>query len=182
MTMTYPEKLRPLIAYLELLNGRPNVNELKSQLEAIRVSAEEMSEFVHFNETRYRRNKVFESEDVELLCLCWKSGQRSPIHDHAHSICGVKIIEGVATETIYEKNPSGYIKPTASQDYSRGCVMASQDEDTHQVANLQEMEIDLITLHIYSPPLRRMKTYSIDSKKTNIYEPVNEDHANGSGI
>jgi len=125
---------------------------------------------------------IFENEAVELLCLCWKSGQRSPIHDHASSVCGIKIIEGTGTETAYKLTPSGYIKAIASRDYGCGQVLVSEDADTHQVANLQSLEEDLVTLHIYSPPLRSMKTYSIESKKTRIYEPVNEGHIDGCGI
>lgn len=182
MVITYSKKLQPLIDYLESVKGRPALDELKATLESIQVDAEDISDFVHYNERGYRRNRVFESDDVELLCLCWKSGQRSPIHDHAQSICGVKIIEGIATETTYETTPSGYIKPVRSRDYTVDFVMASQDADTHQIANLQGVETHLVTLHIYAPPLRKMKTYSIDSKKTDVYEPVNEDHTNGSGI
>lgn len=182
MSITYPEKLLPLIDYLSSLSGRPDVEELKAQMESVDISSEDMGSFVCYNERGYRRNMVFESDEVELLCLCWKSGQRSPIHDHAHSVCGVKIIEGVGTETVYERTPSGYIKPVRSLDYPCGFVMASQDADTHQVANLQDLSNNLVTLHIYSPPLRSMKTYSIDSKKIDIYEPVNEGHMDGCGI
>lgn len=182
MSATYPEKLKPLIDYLQSLSGRPDPDELKSQLKCVTVSAEEMGSFVCFNPKGYRRNMVFESDAVELLCLCWRSGQRSPIHDHARSLCGVKIIDGVGTETVYEKTPSGYIKPTHSFDYPSGYVMVSQDDDTHQVANLQAVGEDLVTFHVYSPPLRSMKTYSIDSKKTDVYEPINEGHMDGCGI
>lgn len=182
MTAVYPPQLQPLIEYLESLTGRPDASDLKLELEKINVSGEQMGNFVCFNERGYRRNKVFESDAVELLCLCWKSGQRSPIHDHAASVCGVKIIQGTGTETLYEKTPSGYIKPIQSVDYATGFVMASEDEDTHQVANLQELHDDLVTLHVYSPPLRSMKTYSIDSKKTDVYVPVNEGHMDGCGI
>ena len=182
MNVTYPVKLQPLIDYLQSLSGRPDVTELQTQMEAVNITPAEMESFVCFNERGYRRNMVFESEAVELLCLCWKSGQRSPIHDHAHSVCGVKIIDGIGTETIYEMTPSGYIKPIKSLDYPCGLVIASEDSDTHQVANLQEREMNLVTLHIYSPPLRSMKTYTIDSRKTDTYMPVNEGHMNGCGI
>ena len=182
MTVTYPEQLQPLIDYLASLSGRPDVGGLRAHMESADVTAGDMTDFVKFNERGYRRNMVFENDVVELLCLCWKSGQRSPIHDHAQSVCGVKVIEGVGTETIYEMTPSGYIKAVSSNDYANGRVLVSEDADTHQVANLQSEDQDLVTLHIYSPPLRSMKTWSIDSQKTRIYEPVNEGHIDGCGI
>lgn len=158
------------------------MDELRAHLLEANVNAQDMGDFVRFNDTGYRRNMVFENDAVELLCLCWKSGQRSPIHDHASSICGVKVIEGIGTETVYEMTPSGYIKAVSSNDYATGLVLVSEDSDTHQVANLQSTQQDLVTLHVYSPPLRKMKTHSIDSRKTQVYEPVNEGHVDGCGI
>ncbi|BDS08170.1 hypothetical protein NT6N_32100 [Oceaniferula spumae] len=182
MTVTYPEKLQPLINYLSSLTARPDMAVLRDHMLGADVDVNDMADFVRFNASGYRRNMVFENDAVELLCLCWKSGQRSPIHDHAESICGVKIIEGTGTETVYEMTPSGYIKATCSKDYACGEVMVSADSETHQVANLQSTDQDLVTLHIYSPPLRSMKTWSIESRKIQIYEPVNEGHIDGCGI
>ena len=180
--LSYDRKLMPLIEYLDSLKGRPDLDELKSHLESAEVGIEDLGDFVRFNEDGYRRNMVFESEVVELLCLCWRSGQRSPIHDHARSICGVKIVEGSGTETVYEMTPSGYIKAVGSAEYESGCVMVSEDDDTHQVANLEVPGKDLVTLHVYSPPLRKMKTYSVESRKTRTYEPTNEWLMDGGGI
>jgi len=93
----------------------------------------------------------------------------------------VKIISGVASETTYEQTPSGYLKAVSTSDFGEG-VVGSQDEDIHQMANLQAPGEDLITLHCYSPPLTKMKTFDIDSQKVQIYQPVNETHMDGSGI
>jgi cysteine dioxygenase len=38
-------------------------------------------------------------------------------------------------------------------------VCAAEDSDIHQVANMQAPGLDLVTLHIYSPPITKMKTY-----------------------
>ncbi len=40
-----------------------------------------------------------------------------------------------------------------------GYVCAAEDSDIHQVANMQAAGKDLVTLHIYSPPIVRMNTY-----------------------
>ncbi|SHJ10804.1 Cysteine dioxygenase type I [Rubritalea squalenifaciens DSM 18772] len=177
----YPAKIVPFIEYLQGLTTRPPIDDLVAKMKKFDISMQELGSFVQFHDRGYRRNVVFENEHVQLLCLCWKSGQRSPIHDHAQSICAVKIVEGVASETLFEMTPSGYIKAVSTVDYGEG-VIGSEDDDTHQVANLQEEGQDLVTLHCYAPPLRKMKTYSIDSKFSQMYEPVNEMHIYGSGI
>lgn len=178
---SYPTQIECFIEYLSKLDERPLLDDLVLKMRSFDISSKQLGEYVQFNESGYRRNMVFENEHVQLLCLCWKSGQRSPIHDHAQSICGVKVVEGVASETVYEFTPSGYIKPVSTVDYGAG-VIGSEDEDTHQVANLQAEGENLVTLHCYAPPLKKMKTFSIDSKFSQVYEPVNEGYTHGGGI
>jgi len=177
----YHPKLAPFMDYMKGLTERPALEEVVDKLNEFEISTEELGAHVQFHNSSYRRNLMFENEHVQLLCLCWKSGQRSPIHDHADSICGVKVITGIASETIYELTPSGYIKPVSTVDYGEG-VVGSQDDDTHQIANLQVADENLVTLHCYAPPLKRMQTFSIDSKFAQLYEPINEMHIDGSGI
>lgn len=167
--------------YMKGLTERPSLEEVVEKLNEFEISVEELGSHVRFHSSHYRRNLMFENEHVQLLCLCWKSGQRSPIHDHANSICGVKVITGIASETVYEMTPSGYIKPTSTVDYGAG-VVGSQDDDTHLIANLQGAGEDLVTLHCYAPPLKKMKTFLNDSTFSQVYEPINEMQINGSGI
>ena len=177
----YSKNLQPFIDFLGQLEKRPDIDELGLQMRAMDITMDDLVDFAHFSDSSYRRNVVFQNDVVQLLCLCWKSGQRSPIHDHAESICGVRVMQGVATETLFEHTPSGYIKAVASVDYGEG-VIISEDSDTHQVSNLQAPGQDLVTLHVYSPPLTQMKLFTIDSKKKQVYAPVNEWHTDGSGI
>src|SRR5262249_49576071 len=93
--------------------------------------------------------------------LCWKNGQRSPIHDHVGSSCGVRVLRGTMTETRFEFAPNGHVKAVSSRDFEPNSVCGSQDYDMHQVSNLQAGDADLVTLHVYSPPLVRMGTYSL---------------------
>jgi cysteine dioxygenase len=93
--------------------------------------------------------------------MCWKAGQRSPIHDHAGSVCAVRVLRGTATVTHFAWAASGDIKATSSEDMPVGSVTGSQDGDLHQVSNLQGGGCELVTLHVYTPPLLRMGTYSI---------------------
>ena len=51
------------------------------------------------------------------------------------------------------------------------------------MSNLQPEGIDLVTLHIYSPPLYRMNMYSlVDAKVKQFFDPVNEEFFSGAGI
>ena len=93
--------------------------------------------------------------------MCWKNGQRSPIHDHTASSCALRVLRGTATATQFKFAPHGHVKAVGSDELAPGSICATQDSDLHQISNLQDGTADLVTLHVYSPPLARMNTYSI---------------------
>ena len=81
----------------------------------------------------------------------------------------------MATETVFEETPSGQIKAVSSSDCDAGRVCCTQDEDIHQVSNLQAPGTDLMTLHIYSPALKAMDRFSLFHEEREIYVPKNNE-------
>ena len=59
--------------------------------------------------------------------------------------------------------------------------MGSVDGDLHQVSNLQAGDADLVTLHVYSPPLVGMHTFSIHDRSRG-YEVWEVEFADAAGI
>jgi cysteine dioxygenase len=169
-----PVKLVPLVEYLNKLTSRPMLEELISKIEQSQVSLEDVQEFVRFEPKRYRRNLVAEGTWYSVLVLCWRSGQRSPIHDHASSVCAFKVLTGVCSETAYRFSEIGQVYPLHTEHLPAGKIVATQDSDTHQVSNLQPMPEDLVTLHVYSPALKTMGHYSIMGT---IYQDENQPSA-----
>ena len=174
--------LGPLLEYLDGLRTRAPVEELDRRLQELRLDWRDVAEFEQYGEKGYRRNLIRGGEWYHLLLICWRSGQRSPIHNHAESTCGLTVLKGVATETKFDVTPSRLVKAVSSRDLRAGEVCSSRDADIHQVSNLQEAGRDLVTLHIYSPPLLRMKTYSLTDRLVGDYVPEIFEHAHGSGI
>ncbi|MCH8252758.1 MAG: hypothetical protein IID36_09940, partial [Planctomycetes bacterium] len=74
------------------------------------------------------------------------------------------------------------IKAVSSHDLPVGTINATQDSDIHQVSNCQAAGEDLITLHVYSPPLLRMDTYSLTDRTIGEFRPTFLEHSFGSGI
>lgn len=180
-TLDIPEILQPLAKYLNGLESRASVAKLRELLTGSDVTYEDVAPFAEFSEMGYTRKLICEGPWYHMLVLSWRSGQRSPIHNHAESTCGLKILKGIATETIFEETPSSQIKPITSIDLAEGLVCASQDADTHQVSNVQAPGQDLVTLHIYSPPLIRMDQFSITGTPVQPYVP-SMGYADGGGI
>ena len=90
-------------------------------------------------------------------------------------------LPGVATESQFVRTQDGLIYPTFSRQLPAGSVCASQDDDIHQMSNLQS-GLDLVTLHIYSPPLLVMGTHSLTERAVaEFHDPIFE-FALGGGI
>ena len=157
-TQSFP-KLARLIGYLDSLKERADLAVLSRLLGEVSITRADIQSAVIFGTGGYRRNTISESPWYELLALCWRSGHCTPIHDHHGVSCAFKVIEGTGTEIRFKPTPSGLICPCATNQMAPGYICAAEDSDIHQVANMQAPGSDLITLHIYSPPITKMRTY-----------------------
>lgn len=162
---TPPAALAPLLSYLQSLKTeRADLGRLQELLTDSQLTLDDVRDHLNFADDCYQRNLVAESPWFNVLVLCWKSGQRSPIHDHAQSVCAFKVLTGVCSETSYSFSPCGQVVPLRTKDFLTGEIVASHDSETHQVSNLQPEGTNLVTLHVYSPPLKTMKVFSILGK------------------
>jgi cysteine dioxygenase len=161
VTQAMNRPLESLFEYLDTLQDRAPLAELTARVADLDIDCDDVAEFLRFSDRCYQRNLVRAGPWYHVWVLCWKNGQRSPIHNHAGSSCAVRVLRGTLTETLFEFAPNGHVKATFSRDAMAGSVTGSEDADMHQVSNLQAGTADLVTLHVYSPPLLRMETYSL---------------------
>lgn len=155
---------------------------LTHHLAKLEISLDDIRKHLQFGVNTYKRNLIHEGPGYQALVLCWRSGQRSPIHDHRGSNCGVRVLSGVATETFFEQTEDGWIYATGSRDLGESQVFGSQDTDIHQVSNLRPRGENLVTLHVYSPALLVMGTYSLtDATRGQFTDPVYA-FVDGAGI
>jgi cysteine dioxygenase len=158
---------------LDAWRERIPLHELERALSGLTITLEDVRPFVVFGDEAYRRNLMHAGPAYQALVLCWRSGQRSPIHDHQGSSCGVRVLSGTALETVFARAHNRMIYAERSRELRPGTVCATQDDDIHQVSNLAEDGGDLVTLHVYSPPLLRMGTYTLFGNEVKFYqEPV----------
>lgn len=173
--------LATLFDDLDALTQRPPLDELTSQLARIEIACEDVADFIRFSNRGYTRNLVRTGRWYHVLVLCWKNGQRSPIHDHLGSVCALRVLRGTLTETRFEFAANGLVKAVASREFAAGAVIGSRELDLHQVSNLQPGAADLVTLHVYSPPLLEMGTHSLTDPARGI-EPMFVDFIDAAGI
>lgn len=152
-------KLAAVVGYLDGLSGRGDLRVQERLLRERDVTRADIEEFCVFGQRSYRRNTIARSEHYELLALCWRSGHCTPIHDHKGVSCAFKVVHGTGTEVRFRLAASGAVCPVSSAEMRPGYICSADDDDIHQVANMQAPGEDLITLHIYSPPIQRMNTF-----------------------
>ncbi len=173
--------LQAMLDYLDSLTDRPSLPELTEELSRFEIELDDVAQFVKFSDRSYARNVLRATPTYHAWVLCWKNGQRSPIHDHSGSACVVRVLRGNLTETLFEFAPNGHVKATFSRDFAEGSIIGSEDTDLHQVSNLQAGDADLVTLHVYAPPLLAMNTYTLldRSRGQEIWEV---EFSNAAGI
>ncbi len=172
-----------IFAELDSHRERIPLPALRNWFEQSDVGFDDICSFMRFHPDRYVRNLMHGGPAYQALVLCWRNGQRSPIHDHCGSSCAVKVLQGVATETVFAIAPNGMIYATGSSRLETGMITASQDSDIHQMSNLEGGHADLVTLHVYSPALLTMNMYSlVERSVTRFFDPVNDEFYEGAGI
>lgn len=129
----------------------------------LRVLPEELARYQHWSDERYTRTRFYEGDRFEILVLCWKEGQTSPIHDHANSICTMVVLEGRAVTTLFEVRESADMKfggkalvPEGTSALEPGSITTVYGGDIHRVGNPQGSGQRLMTIHFYLPPIPEM--------------------------
>jgi cysteine dioxygenase len=165
-------ELSEFIDHLKVHSGTKPLDLLVSELATLKPTRELMNNWISFDSDLYKRNLVYRDDDFEILVLNWMSGQRSPIHNHKGSACAVYVIEGIGSEIAFERSPLGLLYPISTQHFERGSVCGSYDQDIHQIVNLQPAQHNLISMHIYSPPLKNMETFPLSESTFADYDQL----------
>ena len=153
----------------------PSLPELYALVEHTKISPIELQPYLGFKAGNYCRHRVMRNEFVEMLVLCWKPGQRTPIHDHNGSHGAVFVHEGILWETTFDYDTETGLAYKAHRELRAGGLTGSELPDIHQIGNPDVSGQDLITIHIYAPPLGVLKTYKLGSSTIDLYTPADPD-------
>ena len=162
---------RDLVAELTAQERVPALQQIYEWFENAEISPTDLQPYIGFKEGNYWRHRVCRNDFVEMLVLCWRPGHRTPIHDHNGSHGVVKVHEGVMWETIFCFDPEKGLCYKSGRERSSGEVTGSDVPDIHQLGNPEISGQDLITIHIYAPPLGVLKTYKVGSPEIDLYTP-----------
>ena len=141
--------------------------------------------FVGFNPLHYVRHLIDGNDDFELMLICWETGQGSRVHDHADSHCWLTALDGTVEELRYIEEGAadgasahaaslpdipGVVGPAQACPVLRpagvaavapgGTAYINDSMGLHAVRCPADCPAPgAVTLHLYCPPIRRVKLY-----------------------
>jgi len=169
------EQSLTLSAFVNILRAQstpPTLEQLYNWLANAAFSEDELKPYLGFKEKTYWRHLVCRTEAVEMLVLCWKPGQRTVIHDHNGSVGAVLVQSGVVWETMFDFDEEKGLRYKSVSERQQGEVTGADVPDIHQLGNPDVSEQDLVTIHVYAPPLGVLHTYKPGSADIELYVPV----------
>jgi cysteine dioxygenase len=154
---------------------REDVHRVVSRL---RIDPRELERYKNWSDERHTRTRFYEGERFEILVLCWKPGQWSPIHDHANSICTMYVLEGRAVTTMYRVDTIACRKllvEDATTVLGPTNVTTVFGGDIHRVGNPADSDGGLVTIHVYLPPIPEMLVWDGDDAEPRVVRAVTLD-------
>jgi cysteine dioxygenase len=160
-----------LIERLNQQTAPPALADITSWLSTVEISQLELEPYLGFKEGNYWRHRVCRNDAVEMLVICWRPGQKTPIHDHNGSHGVVRVHQGLMQETIFSFDEEQGLSRDSARECPEGTITGADVPDIHQLGNPDVSGRDLITVHVYAPPLGVLKTYKLGSAQVDFYTP-----------
>ncbi|MGI8313718.1 cysteine dioxygenase [Halobacillus mangrovi] len=134
-------------------------DDLKKALLDLDVSLEELEEFLHDPDGKpYYRQMLYEDDHVEVIVMNWADIACAP-HDHGHSSGWIQVMSGNTKQTIYKAKGDELPRPLFTEIKEKGKLFFAPKKGIHKMGS--QGEEPLVTLHLYSPPIRGMKVYDL---------------------
>jgi cysteine dioxygenase len=160
-----------LVERLNSQTAPPSLNQIHAWLSNVEIFDLDLQPYVGFKEGNYWRHRVCRNQAVEMLVICWRPGQKTPIHDHNGSHGVVRVQKGLMWETIFAFDGEKGLCYDNGRECPTGTVTGAGVPDIHQLGNPDVSGQDLITIHVYAPPLGVLKTYKVGSAQVDLYTP-----------
>jgi cysteine dioxygenase len=160
-----------LIKCLQTQTAPPSLEDIHSWLSNVEITQIDLEPYLGFKEGNYWRHRVCRNEAVEMLIICWRPGQKTPIHDHNGSHGVVRVQQGLMWETMFTYDNDRGLRYRTARECPAGELTGAGVPDIHQLGNPEVSGQDLITVHVYAPPLGVLKTYKVGSAAVDLYTP-----------
>lgn len=128
--------------------------ELRGFAARLAAQPELWSELVRHDPELRLYEQIWDDEDVNAWLICWSSGQDTGFHDHDDSAAAISVVAG---EVLEERLRVG--GPAALRRVETGTTVHVPRTAIHRVRHTGSEPA--VTIHAYSPPLRRTGSYRV---------------------
>jgi cysteine dioxygenase len=153
--VTLTSRIKNVLAPLK----RPSKAELKVALLQLNVTLVDFAHLPYPSDGKpYNRKLLFKNEEVEMLVMNWSQLECAP-HDHGHSHGWIQVLSGTSLNSVYEVKGNGLPTKLFHEYHQRGKYFFAPKKAIHKMQ--ASNKTDLVTLHLYSPPITGMIVYDL---------------------
>ena len=113
-------------------------------------------------------HRLLDDAHVTVWLICWMPGHDTGFHDHDGSAGAVTVMEGQVLEERLR-----WAQVPVSAVFGPGEVLRFGPSDIHRIRH--HGDVPSVTLHAYSPALRRMGAYVADDEGRLLRHALDED-------
>jgi len=121
---------------------------------SINYKGDDWKNHINFSDFNYQRKLVHQGEQVEILILSWKKGQKTKIHDHSENGCVLSVLQGKLKEQRYCNETLNTMHKTEVSIGNYNYI-----DNSRYYHDIEALE-DSVSLHIYSPPKHIVKFFT----------------------
>jgi quercetin dioxygenase-like cupin family protein len=131
-----------------------SAEELEQFVAGLAAAPEHWQHLVRHSEDVRVYELIWEDEDVNAWVICWSEDQDTGFHDHDESAAAIAVISGQVREERLRLGASPQVRTIRG-----GSTFTVEPVAIHRV--LHSGDLPAVTIHAYSPPLKRTGTYRI---------------------
>lgn len=137
----------------------PSKVELKEALLRLDIKVDDLAQLPEPSEGKpYNRKLLYKNEEVEMLVMNWSQLECAP-HDHGGSHGWIQVLSGTSLNSVFEVNRNGLPAELFHEYYHKGKYFYAPKKAIHKMK--ASNNTDLVTLHLYSPPITGMLVYDL---------------------
>jgi cysteine dioxygenase len=154
--MTLKSKIKKVLDPLK----KPSKAELKNALLQLNLTVKDLDGLPEPTDGKpYNRKLLFKNNEVEMLVMNWSDLECAP-HDHGSSHGWIQVLSGTSMNSVYEVNENGLPIELFHQYHHQGKTFYAPKKAVHKMKSFND--IDMVTLHLYSPPITGMMVYDLE--------------------
>jgi mannose-6-phosphate isomerase-like protein (cupin superfamily) len=130
------------------------IEELERFTAGLVETRERWAHLVHHADDMRVYEQIWDDEDVNAWVICWSEDQDTGFHDHDDSAAAIAVVSGRVREDRLAMGGD-----SRSREQGEGTTFTVPPVAIHRL--LHAGEGPAVTIHAYSPPLRRTGAYRV---------------------